>query len=247
MLCPVVPICDLVTDIPKAECDALMNIYSNNGGDNWYNKTGWGTADKVCTWGYTPWTGVTCTDGHVTALDLYNNNLTGGFAITQGNLNSLTNLSLSYNQLTSFSNAGLGALTSLALTHNSLTSFDATGLAALTSLQLGENLLTSVQNTDVLVNIGTPVFHGGQYPWTESFAYLNANCLRESALSAPLLSWVKTYAPYQWNVLNPNGLCPEAPPSPVTVTCSPSITSAITGQPVTWTATPSGGEWDIYL
>jgi len=28
---------------------------------------------------------------------------------------------------------------------------------------------------------------------------------------------------------------------PVTVTCTPSATSALTGQPITWTAVPSGG------
>lgn len=96
VLCPAVPICD-TTDIPKAECEALMSIYNNNNGTNWFDKTGWGTSDKVCTWGFTPWTGVTCSGGHVTGLDLYNNNLSGAFAITEGNLNSLTNLSLMYN------------------------------------------------------------------------------------------------------------------------------------------------------
>ena len=30
VLCPVVPICDLVTDIPKTECQALMSIFNNS-------------------------------------------------------------------------------------------------------------------------------------------------------------------------------------------------------------------------
>lgn len=69
-----------------------MDIYDATGGPSWTTRVGWGESDTICSW-----TGVTCENGHVTGLDLYNNNLSGAFAITQGNLNSLTNLSLMYN------------------------------------------------------------------------------------------------------------------------------------------------------
>lgn len=68
---------------------------------------------------------------------------------------------------------------SLYLAYNKLTSFNFAGLSSLTTASLSNNLITSLQNEDVLVNIAEPVFHDGQYPWTEYFAYLNANCLRE--------------------------------------------------------------------
>jgi len=69
-------------------------------------------------------------------------------------------------------------------------------------------MITTLQNTDVLVNIGDPIFHDGQYPWTESFLELNGNCLRAPELAAPLVSWIQAHAAYQPFSLNSNGLCP---------------------------------------
>ncbi|MEI6711146.1 MAG: hypothetical protein WCK88_02705 [bacterium] len=56
--------CDTV-DIPAAECEALLNIYDNSGGDNWTDKTGWGTLTTVCDHGFYTghsWYGVRCGD-----------------------------------------------------------------------------------------------------------------------------------------------------------------------------------------
>lgn len=39
--CPVVTFCDYVTDVPVAECQALLNIYNTTGGASWSNKTNW--------------------------------------------------------------------------------------------------------------------------------------------------------------------------------------------------------------
>lgn len=75
-----------------------MSIYNNTGGANWANKTGWIVSVNVCMW-----YGVKCTYGHVVGLDLQNNNLTGEFKITSGNLNAVTELSLYDNGLTHFS------------------------------------------------------------------------------------------------------------------------------------------------
>lgn len=69
-------------------------------------------------------------------------------------------------------------------------------------------MITTLQNTDALVNIGDPIFHDGQYPWTESFLELNGNCLRVPDLTAPLVSWIQAHASYQPFSLNSNGLCP---------------------------------------
>lgn len=55
-----------------------------------------------------------------------NNHLTGDFVITQGNLNALEELNMSYNELTSFSSAGIAGLKYLYLDHNNLTEFSGT-------------------------------------------------------------------------------------------------------------------------
>lgn len=62
--------CSAVTDVPVAECQALMSIYDNTGGANWTNKTGWGTSLNVCSW-----YGITCSGGHVISIALDANNL----------------------------------------------------------------------------------------------------------------------------------------------------------------------------
>lgn len=33
--------CNTVTDVPIAECEALMSIYNNNGGSNWTYRQNW--------------------------------------------------------------------------------------------------------------------------------------------------------------------------------------------------------------
>ena len=58
------PICDVVTDVPTAECEALMSIYENTGGGNWENTLAedniWGTSIVV-----DDWYAVDVADGHV--------------------------------------------------------------------------------------------------------------------------------------------------------------------------------------
>ncbi len=67
------------TGIPQAECNALVTMYNNNGGENWTVKTNW-LSGSPCTW-----YGITCHSGHVTQVNMDNNNLTG----TVPNLNAL--------------------------------------------------------------------------------------------------------------------------------------------------------------
>ena len=59
-------------DVPIAEADALEWLYNNSGGASWTDKTNWLTYPTVG-----DWVGVTVAGGHVTELDLGNNNLTG--------------------------------------------------------------------------------------------------------------------------------------------------------------------------
>jgi len=86
--------CDSVTQIPKAECQALEALYNSTNGANWTNNTGWLQTTTPCSWH-----GVTCESGHVTKLVMYSNNLTGTIPHEIGNLPNLTNLIFDTNNL----------------------------------------------------------------------------------------------------------------------------------------------------
>ncbi len=78
----VVPICDAVTDVPAAECEALMSIYNNTGGANWVNTLAndnkWGVSTTVNDWyGVDVYIENGQSVGHVVGLGLQSNNLTG--------------------------------------------------------------------------------------------------------------------------------------------------------------------------
>ena len=64
--------CTTVTEIPVAECEALVALYDSTNGDNWYWKDGWLQTDTPCSW-----LGITCNAGHVTKLELDTNGLQG--------------------------------------------------------------------------------------------------------------------------------------------------------------------------
>jgi len=94
--------CEGALDVPQAECEALVNIYTNTGGASWTNRLGWNAYYHIG-----QWYGVTLTADkkNVSILKLNANNLTGPFGITTGNLDVLDTLELYDNTLTSFSNA----------------------------------------------------------------------------------------------------------------------------------------------
>src|SRR5215208_3253562 len=87
--------CATQAEIPKVECDALVALSNSTNGASWINHAGWLQTNTPCSWH-----GVTCTAGHVTALDQADNNLTGNIPPELGNLTSLTNLHLGTNYLT---------------------------------------------------------------------------------------------------------------------------------------------------
>ena len=65
------------TDIPAAEASALRSLYDSNGGSGWTDNTNWGTSATA-----DDWFGVTVVGGHVTALEMPNNALSGNIANT---------------------------------------------------------------------------------------------------------------------------------------------------------------------
>gem|GEM_PF-4331480 len=56
--------------VSKAECEALVDLYNSTNGPGWANSTNWLTSPDVETWH-----GVTDAGGHVTDVNLYNNDL----------------------------------------------------------------------------------------------------------------------------------------------------------------------------
>ncbi len=111
---------------------ALMDLYNSTNGANWTTKTNWGSMEPL-----DMWHGVsTNTDGRVTSLDLFNNNLIGTMPASLGNLTSLTRLSLHTNGLTEqipdLSN--LGRLRQLYLRDNQLSGTIPASLGNLASL-----------------------------------------------------------------------------------------------------------------
>ena len=64
--------CDGVVQIPLSECLALESLYNSTAGPQWFERAGWLVTTTPCSW-----YGVTCQGGHVTTLDLQDNNLTG--------------------------------------------------------------------------------------------------------------------------------------------------------------------------
>jgi len=103
--------------VSEAEFQALKAFYHTTGGDRWYNKAGWehinttATKDDVTS----AWNGITVTDGHITRLELYSNNLTGYLPPQIGDLSWLTRLSLYSNNIGGAIPEEIGNLTSLTL------------------------------------------------------------------------------------------------------------------------------------
>ena len=140
--------CTGVVQIPMAECQALETLYNNTAGAQWTDKTGWLVTTTPCSW-----YGVTCTAGHVTTLDLQDNNLTGSLPGQLSNLTSLQHLLLLRNRLSGPIPTSLGILSQLQeldLSENKSNSSGLTGgipsqlgnLAQLQRLRLSNNLLT---------------------------------------------------------------------------------------------------------
>lgn len=135
-----------VTQIPRAECEALVALYTATTGENWTDKYNWVQTITPCNW-----SGVSCSEGRVTRLTLYDNRLTGALPPEIGNLTALAGLSLGNNQIISVPTqiGNLTGLTFLNLDRNQLTSLPSEigNLTSLTSLFLNGNQLTRLPTT----------------------------------------------------------------------------------------------------
>ncbi|WP_296705814.1 hypothetical protein, partial [Algoriphagus sp.] len=84
----------------QAEYQALIDIYQSTGGANWTNKTGWSTADPNVVQPVGGWYGVGVDpNGHITSINLIQNNLVGTLPASIQNLVNLESLWLFTNNL----------------------------------------------------------------------------------------------------------------------------------------------------
>jgi Leucine-rich repeat (LRR) protein len=150
--------CGNVTEIPQAECEALVAFYESTGGPNWnsliYN--GWLETNTICGM----WYGVSCAQGTVTSIYIeplclgkaceeeISMNLSGSIPSEIGNLSNLQLLYLPYNNLTSLP-PEIGDLLNLSgvyLDRNPISNLppEIGNLQNLVELDLSQNQLTSL-------------------------------------------------------------------------------------------------------
>jgi Leucine-rich repeat (LRR) protein len=86
--------CATVTEIPPAECVALVAIYLSTNGDHWTDHGNWLSNNTP-----SDWAKVSVDNGHVKALYLISNNLVGVIPAQIGDLTDLTYLDMGGNQI----------------------------------------------------------------------------------------------------------------------------------------------------
>lgn len=101
-------LCDQSLAVPPAECAALVAIYTATGGSTWINATNWLSLSSPAA--PCDWHGVVCEGGHVAALELNANRLSGPFPQTLADLPFLTRLALANNRLQGIVPPGICAL-----------------------------------------------------------------------------------------------------------------------------------------
>lgn len=122
---------------------ALINLFDSTKGKKWTVHTNWKTTQPVSTW-----YGITVTNGRVTVVNLYNNNLDGKIPVSFGNLNKVQYVYLSINKLSGSIPSSIGNLSSvvyLDLFSNQLSGSIPSSignLTKLTNLYLSSNQLT---------------------------------------------------------------------------------------------------------
>ncbi|MFN8487764.1 MAG: Ig-like domain-containing protein [Caldilineaceae bacterium] len=124
--------CNNVTEIPVAECNALVALYNSTNGPNWLNHTDWLATLTPCSW-----FGVICFNGHADMLNLPNNQLNGNLPAQLGDISQMLAIYMAGNQLSGGIPPQLGNLTRLIeldLTNNQLSGNIPPELGNLTNL-----------------------------------------------------------------------------------------------------------------
>ncbi|MGB1250519.1 MAG: peroxidase family protein, partial [Candidatus Promineifilaceae bacterium] len=219
IVCSDVP-CNSVTEIPLAECEALVALYTQTNGDNWTTRTDWLATDTPCSW-----YGVECFNGQVYRLDLSNNNLTGVIPIELENLSSVDLLYLYENQLSGTIPPELGSLTSLrflSLSTNQLSGTIPSELGNLSSLQrlsLATNQLSGAIPPELgsLSSLQDLYLHTNQLTGIIPIELANLSSLQDlylhtNQLTGTIPSGFGTLTSLQFLYLNNNQLSGTIPP-----------------------------------
>ncbi len=124
--------------VPSSEYDALVQFYNATDGDNWTDNTNWldTTNHSVA-----DWYGITVENGHVTRIELPNNNLAEAFGTLQ--LSELTTIDLSGNSMSEMDFTtleNLTKLTQLKIENNNFTFVD---IEPIFSMSNFENFLSN--------------------------------------------------------------------------------------------------------
>lgn len=124
--------CTNLHEIPVSECTNLLGLYNNLDGRHWTNHALWALSSTPCSW-----YGVFCQDGHVIAINLPGNNLTGQLPPLSG-LQQMLVLNLAGNHLNGavpYEIGDLAKLVTLDLYNNQLSDSLPPSLGSLTKLQ----------------------------------------------------------------------------------------------------------------
>lgn len=187
--------CGSVSEIPSAECNALIALYDSTDGTHWSNKTDWNVTNTPCSW-----YGVTCNGGHVTSLSLAWNNLSGFIPADIGDLSKLEELSLWFNKLTGIIPLEIGnlnKLVNLELFGNSLSGPIPTALGSLNKLEV---LLLSINELSGYI----PLEFG-------NLSALQRLGLDSNQLSGPIPAELGNLTSLWHLSLNENELCGKIP------------------------------------
>ncbi len=190
--------CATVTDVTPETCQALVALYNNTDGANWFLSRGWLVNTTVC-----EWEGVGCLQNQVTDLDLSSVGLNGSLPFELGNLSQLETLLLPFNpDLTGRVPNPLSNLTNLTelrlestglsgpipadfatnLTDLQIFRFNRTDLCELdsTTFQTWLNGIGTMQSTDLLCTLQldkqapSTVLAGGRITYTLSLTNLSS-------------------------------------------------------------------------
>jgi hypothetical protein len=83
-----------ILGIPKEECISLANLYRDTDGENWTSNSNWGNKSQLSSW-----YGIKLQNGHISEINLDDNNLHGELPSYLKDLSELETLSLENNKL----------------------------------------------------------------------------------------------------------------------------------------------------
>jgi hypothetical protein len=214
--------CADVTEIPQVECEALAALYDSTDGPGWTDNSGWLLTDTPCSW-----FGILCSPpGHVSHIDLGNNNLAGSIPSQLGNLPGLDFLQLGYNHIEGSIPPQLGNLsnlTSLSVHDNNLGGPippELGSLPALERLVLSENQLTGNIPVELgsLANLTELYLHDNQLDGSipaelGDLSGLQYLYLRDNTLNGPIPSELGGLSQLEYLILSGNQLDGAVPSS----------------------------------